>query len=37
MFYRKEAEWLRVPNLGRKSMPIIMQALKDLRESNNDL
>ena len=36
MFYRKEAEWLRVPNLGRKSMPIIMQALKDLRESDND-
>lgn len=35
MFYMKEAQWLRVPNLGRKSMPIIMQALKDLRESDN--
>tara|TARA_R110001632_G_scaffold84820_1_gene186760 strand:+ start:209 stop:1255 length:1047 start_codon:yes stop_codon:yes gene_type:complete len=36
MFWMSEAEWLRVPNLGRKSMPIIMQALKDLRESDND-
>lgn len=35
MFWMSEAEWLRVPNLGRKSMPIIMQALKDLRESDN--